>query len=78
MFLIAALERCKKLGHEVETCIVVEHLPRLSVSQSRNGTVEENGDTSQEKRKASKHKVTSKLNCQHNLKSIDFTHHVHV
>lgn len=53
----AALERCKKLGHEVETCIVVEHLPRLSVSQSRNGTAEENGNTSPEKRKASEHKI---------------------
>jgi hypothetical protein len=57
-FFIVALERCKKLGHEVETCIVVEHLPRLSASQNRNGASEENGDTSPEKRKAFNNKVT--------------------
>nr|CAD7393118.1 unnamed protein product [Timema cristinae] len=33
-----AMERSKKLGHEVETCIVVEHLPRLNLSQKKNGT----------------------------------------
>jgi hypothetical protein len=70
------MERCKKLGHEVETCVVIEHLPRLSVSQSRNGTAEENGDTSREMRQASDHKVTSKLSCQHNLKYIVFTYPV--
>jgi len=66
------MERCKKLGHEVETCVVVEHLPRLSALQSRNGTAEENGDLSRETRKASDRKVTSKLSCQHSRKCIDF------
>ncbi|XP_018917806.2 acetyl-coenzyme A synthetase isoform X1 [Bemisia tabaci] len=32
----AALEGCKKMGHEVETCVVVKHLSRLSASISAN------------------------------------------
>ncbi|XP_049814274.1 acetyl-coenzyme A synthetase isoform X1 [Schistocerca serialis cubense] len=45
-----AMERSKKLGHEVETCIVVRHLPRLSASQCQNGC--EKANFSPEKRKA--------------------------
>nr|CAD7256722.1 unnamed protein product [Timema shepardi] len=49
-----AMERSKKLGHEVETCIVVEHLPRLNLSQKKNGTgAETNGNSSPEKRQKS-------------------------
>ncbi|CAG2063072.1 unnamed protein product, partial [Timema podura] len=48
------MERSKKLGHEVETCIVVEHLPRLNLSQKKNGTgAETNGNSSPEKRQKS-------------------------
>ena len=60
------MDRCKKLGHEVETCVVVAHLPRLSASQNRNGNSEENGTSSPEKRKAYDNKViimTNKLFC---------------
>jgi hypothetical protein len=67
------MERCKNLGHEVKTCIVVEHLPRLSVSQNRNGTTKENGDTSPEKNKVFDNKVTIKYSLQINLKFIDLT-----
>jgi hypothetical protein len=58
------MERCKKLGHEVETCVVVKHLPRLSASQNRNGTTEENGNASPEKNKASDSKVNIKYSFQ--------------
>jgi hypothetical protein len=67
------MERCEHLGHEVKTCIVVEHLPRLSVSQNRNGTSRENGDTLPEKNKVFDNKVTVKYSLQINLKFIDVT-----
>jgi hypothetical protein len=63
------MERCKKLGHEVETCVVVEHLPRLSASQNRNGVTEENGDTSPEK-KTFNNKVAIEYSFQINPKFI--------
>lgn len=34
-----AMDQCKKLGHEVQTCVVVQHLPRLNASVvTTNGT----------------------------------------
>ncbi|XP_063240789.1 acetyl-coenzyme A synthetase isoform X2 [Bacillus rossius redtenbacheri] len=48
----AGMERCKSLGHEVETCIVVEHLLRLNAAQGcpSNGTEPHtNGDTAKVK-----------------------------
>lgn len=32
------MDRSKKLGHEVDTCVVVRHLARLNGSQKRNGS----------------------------------------
>lgn len=61
----------------METCIVVEHLPRLSASQSRNGTTEENGDKSPEKRKAFDNKVTIKFILQCNPEFVDSTYLTH-
>lgn len=60
----------------METCIVIEHLPRLSASQNRNGITEENGDISPEKRKAFGSKVTIIVKLQHNLKFIDLTYYI--
>ncbi|KAG8233845.1 hypothetical protein J437_LFUL006868 [Ladona fulva] len=53
----AAMERSKKFGHEVESCIVVKHLPRLNASQSRDGEGKENDEKSPEKRKAFDYQV---------------------
>ncbi|KAL0280013.1 UNVERIFIED_CONTAM: hypothetical protein PYX00_001441 [Menopon gallinae] len=39
-----AMEKCKQLGHEIKTCIVVNHLPRLAASQQKNGLKNENGN----------------------------------
>lgn len=38
------MEKCKLMGHEIKTCIVVNHLPRLAVSQKKNGVSKENGN----------------------------------
>lgn len=39
-----AMDKCKQLGHEISTCIVVNHLPRLAATQQRNGVKSENGN----------------------------------
>lgn len=44
----AGMDRCKRLGHEVEACVVVRHLPRLSGFQNGNDST----NSSPEKRKA--------------------------
>ncbi|XP_046390447.1 acetyl-coenzyme A synthetase [Ischnura elegans] len=54
----AAMDRSKKLGHEVESCILVKHLPRLSAFQSRDGDGKVNdAEKSPEKRKAYDYQV---------------------
>lgn len=37
------MEKCKQMGHEIKTCIVVNHLPRLAMSQKKNGVSKKNG-----------------------------------
>lgn len=38
------MEKCKQMGHEIKTCIVVNHLPRLAASLKKNGIPKENGN----------------------------------
>ncbi len=36
------MEKCKQMGHEIKSCIVVNHLVRLASSQKKNGVSKKN------------------------------------
>lgn len=38
------MDKCKQMGNEIKTCIVVNHSPRLAASQKKNGVSTENGN----------------------------------